>query len=581
MAGRIRSFFFPSGDHPRLRRYGPILFVFAVPVVLLLAIPPAWEYTNTAEFCGTVCHTMPPEYSTYLVSPHARVPCVDCHIGRDWIAEQALRKTEHVTLLYKTITGDYEYPILVSSMRPARETCERCHYPQKFSDDSLRITYRYDDSEDNLPYQLYLLMHTGGGSQREGLGRGIHWHIENKMEYITTDPEHHQEIPWMRVLYPDGTTDEYIALDATIDTANLDQYTLHEMDCITCHNRISHLIPSPRTVVDTALRRGDLPVDLPYIRARAVEALTLTDDAAFEEALAGLETFYQEEYPDLYAERRAEVDGAIALIAQLYADNTYSEQMLNWETHPNNIGHRDSPGCFRCHGGQHFNAAGEAVRLECNLCHSIPQIVRPGVIEPLLPLVTGLEPRSHLDTTWIAQHHVALDETCANCHTLENPGGTTDTSFCSNSGCHGVDWRYAGFDAPALAAALGLDQGPETPPVEMPPLAEGEMITYQQLQPVLEQACGQCHGAAPIKGLRVTDYESLLAGGESGPALVPGSPDESLLLTVLEGGHFAKLTDEQMALLEAWIAAGAPQGEAAAPAAEPVAPTATPEDDEG
>ena len=561
MVERIRRFFFPPGERSKVRRYGPVLFVFAVPVFLLLAIPPAWEYSNTADFCGKTCHTMPPEYNTYLVSPHARVPCVDCHIGRDWIAKQALRKTEHVTLLYKTVTGDYEYPIRVSSMRPARDTCERCHFPEKFSDDSLRVIHRFDDSEENAPYAIYLLMHTGGGSQREGLGRGIHWHIENKIEYITTDAEH-QDIPWVRVQYADGTTDEYVSLDATIDTDNLGQYTLHEMDCISCHNRISHLIPPPRTLVDTALLRGDLPADLPYIRARAVEALALTDDAAFEQALAEMETFYQEEYPDLYEERRADVDSAIALVAQLHADNTYSEQELNWETHPNNIGHRDSAGCFRCHDGKHFNAAGEAVRLECNLCHSIPQIVRPGVIEPMLPLVTGLEPSSHLDSTWIARHHVELDETCTNCHTTENAGGTTDTSFCSNSGCHGVDWRYAGFDAPSLAAALGLDQGPEAPPVAAPPLAEGEAITYQQLQPVLEQACGQCHGAAPIKGLRVTDYESLLAGSESGPVIVPGSPDESLILSVLKGGHFAKLSDEQMALLEQWIAAGAPPGEA-------------------
>ena len=572
MIGRLRRFLFPTGNPSKIRRYGPWAMVMAVPVFLLLAIPPAWEYSNTASFCGTTCHTMPPEYNTYLVSPHARVPCVDCHIGRDWIARQAIRKSEHVTLIYKTITGDYEYPIRVGSMRPARETCERCHYPQKFSDDSLRVIYRYDDSEENLPYQIYLLMHTGGGSQREGLGRGIHWHIENKIEFIATDPEQ-QDIPWVRVQYADGSTDVFVSLDATIDTSNLDQYDLKEMDCITCHNRISHLIPPPRTLVDTALFRGDLPADIPYIRARAVEILSLTEEDAVQQALTDLRAYYQEEYPDFYAQNQEKVESAIELIGQIYENNTYPEQELNWQTHPNNIGHRDSPGCFRCHDGKHFNTEGEAIRLECNLCHSIPQIVRPGVIEPLMPLTTGLQPASHFDTTWIAQHHLAIDGTCANCHTMENAGGTTDTSFCSNSGCHGVDWRYAGFDAPALAAALGLDQGPETPPVAVE-VPEGETITYQQLQPVLEAACSQCHGAAPIKGLRVTTYEGLMAGSENGPVIVPGSPEESKIIAVLEGGHFAKLTDEQMAWLRQWIADGAPAGAAAeaAPTETPAAP---------
>jgi nitrate/TMAO reductase-like tetraheme cytochrome c subunit/mono/diheme cytochrome c family protein len=581
MLERLRRFFFPPPERSRLRRYGPLALVVAVPVFILLAIPPAWEYSNTAEFCGETCHTMPPEYSTYLVSPHARVLCVDCHIGRDWIAKQAIRKTSHLELIYKTITGDYTYPIIVGSMRPARETCERCHYPQKFSDDSLRLIHRYGDDANNTPYDLYLLMHTGGGTAREGLGLGIHWHIENKIEYITTDKEE-QDIQWIRVNQVDGTTVEYTAENATIDTSNLGQYKIHEMDCITCHNRISHLIPTPRDVVDEALYRGDLPADIPYIRAQAVDVLSpeYETPAEAKQAIAQLTDYYQTNYPEFYAANADKVASAIQLLGQLYDQNTYPDQKLDWTTHPDNVGHRDSAGCFRCHDGKHFNAEGVAIRLECNLCHSIPQIVKPDEIEPMLPLTTGLEPPSHLDSTWISRHHNELDETCAACHTVENAGGTTDTSFCSNSGCHGVEWRFADFDAPALAVELGGQQPPPQVEPELP--AAGEPVTYQTLQPIFQQKCGQCHGETPTKGLRLIDYAGIMAGSVDGPVVLPGNPDESLIVIVQSGKHFGQLTDEQLALVRQWIADGATEGGTTAPSGEepatpPSAEPATPE----
>jgi hypothetical protein len=550
----------------------PWVLVIGVPGIVLLVIPPVWEFSNSAGFCGTTCHTMPPEYSTYLVSPHARIPCVDCHIGRGPVYEQLYRKTDHLRLIWETITGDYEYPIRVSTMRPARETCELCHYPQKFSSDSLQVIHRFADDEQNTPYDLYLLMHTGGGTQREGLGRGIHWHIENKIEYIATDSEE-QDIPWVRVNYADGTTTEYVAADSTIDTANLGQYDIKEMDCITCHNRISHLIDPPDMLVDAAMYRGDLPGDIPYIRARAVEVLSqsYTSDSEAEAAIAKLADYYRTSYPDFYAQNSDHIAKAVDLIQQLYQNNTYSEQELDWETHPNNIGHRDSPGCFRCHDGQHFDSTGTAVRLECNLCHSIPQVVLPGEIEPTLPLTTGIEPSSHFDSTWSARHFSQYDATCSDCHTMDNPGGTTDTSFCSNSACHGVNWRYAGFNAPVLAEQLGITQQPEVS-VQVPISVEGLPITYQTLQPFLEQQCGKCHGVTPIKGLRVTTYAGLMAGGIGGPVVVPGDPDNSRVLSVLSAGHFAQLPTEQMDWLRQWIEAGAPEGEPALP----VQPTATP-----
>lgn len=557
---RLRHFFFPPRDRSLLRRVLPLTLLAAVPLIILLIVPAAWQYSNSPEFCGKTCHTMPPEYNTYLVSPHARILCVDCHIGRGSIYDQFISKAGHSRLLYATLTNNYEFPIMVSEMRPARETCELCHYPEKFSDDSLRSLHRFQDNKTNDPYIIYLLMHTGGGTSREGLGRGIHWHIENKIEFIAMD-ELQQEIPWIRVRYNDGRTVTYTVEDPPIDTSNIRQYDLNEMDCITCHNRISHLIPQPENLVDAALNRGDLAGDIPDIRSEGVQVLEAKYESTTEaiEAIGSLEEYYKTEYPDYYAESTQKIENAISLLEQLYTTNTYPEQELDWRTHPNNIGHKDWPGCFRCHDGKHFSEDGEAIRLECNLCHSIPQIVHPGEIEPMLPLTTGIEPASHKDTTWISQHHNKLDTSCANCHTIENPGGTSDTSFCSNSGCHGVDWRYAGFDAPALAVSMGIEQQPETQG-QLPQGVSGEDVTYQDLQPVFQQQCGMCHGETPSVDLSVTEYVTLMAGSENGPVIVPGAPDESRILAVLTAGHFAQFTDEQMRLLRQWIANGAPEG---------------------
>ena len=88
------------------------------------------------------------------------------------------------------------------------------------------------------------------------------------------------------------------------------------------------------------------------------------------------------------------VDGAIEALQEAYAQSVYPEQNSDWTTHPNNIGHTDSPGCFRCHGGTHLNAEGEAIRLECNLCHSIPVVAGPGDFVSEIEISRGPEPEN-------------------------------------------------------------------------------------------------------------------------------------------------------------------------------------------
>ncbi|MGL4651499.1 MAG: c-type cytochrome domain-containing protein, partial [Caldilineaceae bacterium] len=333
--------------------------------------------------------------------------------------------------------------------------------------------------------------------------------------------------------------------------------TMQEMDCATCHNRVAHEILTPGDAVDQALRAGDISRDIPFVRSRAIDLLA-APYATTNDALAGFETldaYYSEYYPEFYADNAGLVRSAIDTLGTLYLEANFPEQMLTYSTHPVNTGHDESAGCFRCHDGQHFSTEGEAIRLECNLCHSIPQVVRANDIEPMLPLTTGNEPDSHLTTTWISQHSLAFDATCANCHTVSNPGGVDNSSFCSNSACHGSSWEYAGFDAPGIAAKLGITQLRPEPLLED---FDGDP-TYAILQPLFQQECGTCHGANPSKGLRLTDYESALAGSENGPVFIAGDPANSRAMQVLTDGHFAELTEHQLGLIETWIANGLPQ----------------------
>jgi mono/diheme cytochrome c family protein len=207
-----------------------------------------------------------------------------------------------------------------------------------------------------------------------------------------------------------------------------------------------------------------------------------------------------------------------------------------------------------------LNAEGEAIRLECNLCHSIPVVAGPGDFVSEIEISRGPEPETHLNPNWISLHRDVFDPTCSNCHTTDNPGGTDNTSFCSNSACHGNVWEYAGFDAPGLREILLSQLPPEPTPIAP---AEGEALTYQTtIGPVLESRCGACHGASnSLKGLDLTSYEGVLEGGESGVVIVAGDPDNSLLIIVQSGEepHFAQLTPDELDLLERWIADGAPE----------------------
>jgi nitrate/TMAO reductase-like tetraheme cytochrome c subunit len=558
----IRGFFLPSESSPLWLRIAPYIVLGVVSVILLTGGAYAWEYTNSPEFCGQACHTMPPEYTSYLISPHARIDCVDCHIGEGFITERITRKAGDAKHVFASLFKTYEYPIQVKQMRPARETCELCHFPEKFSDDSLREIVHYRSDLDNSSYTVYLLLKTGGGSQRVGLGQGIHWHIENPVLYLPLDKEE-QEIPYVRVINDDGSSTEYLKFGSELDLDQIDEEDLKEMDCITCHNRITHLVSYPENIVDKLMQRGLISTSIPEIRQIALETYN-KEYTSTQTALASfdlLDYYYREKFPAYYDENLDDITKAIEELKTSYSNTVFMEQKSDWTSHPNNIGHVNSPGCFRCHDGQHLTEDKEAIRLECNLCHAIPVVSEENEFLTQIELSTGPEPESHFNTNWISLHHLVFDSSCGSCHTLEDPGGVSNTSFCSNSACHGVSWEFAGFDAPALRETI-IDLLPSAQPTPSPIVLEditGDLTYSETISGILLNRCGVCHGQNTQAGFSLSSYEGLMTGSDNGPVIVPGNPDSSLLLqkTSDAESHFAAFTSQERKIIEDWILAGA------------------------
>ncbi|MBN1668243.1 MAG: NapC/NirT family cytochrome c [Anaerolineales bacterium] len=585
----LKKFFFPPSGSPLWLRLLPYAVLGILTLVVFVSSAYAWEYTNSPEFCGEACHTMPPEYTAYLTSPHARIDCVDCHIGDGFITTRVTRKAGDAKHIISLAFKDYEYPITAHEMRPARQTCELCHFPEKFSDDSLREIKHYGDDIYNTPTTTYLVLKTGGGAKRLGLGRGIHWHIENQVFFQAVD-ERQQVIPYVRVIEEDGSISEYFDIESSFTATDVVESELVEMDCITCHNRITHLVNPPEVIVDELLDRGVISDQIPYIRWQGVDLFyrEYESKTAALATLALLDSFYAVNYPEFYAENQPLIQEAIAALQTAYDQSVFPEQKSDWDSHPDNVGHTYSPGCLRCHDGKHLTKEQEAIRLECNLCHSIPVVAGIQDFVADIEISRGPEPVSHLNTNWITLHRDIFDPTCSNCHTTEDPGGTSNTSFCSNSACHGSVFTFAGFDAPALREML-LAQIPPSPeptplpteaaqtpeetqpqmPEEPPQTGEEDLIviegpvTYNEhIAPLLALRCTSCHGENGLQELNLTTYEGVMTGGLNGPTVQPGDPASSLLIQKVSGAqsHFATFTPDELALVEAWIAEGAPSG---------------------
>ncbi len=343
------------------------------------------EVMDSVEFCGTACHSvMQPEFVAHQRSPHARVACADCHIGpgADWFVKSKLSGAWQVVSVN---LGLYPTPIPtpIENLRPSRETCEQCHWPTTFFGDLLKVKSVYTDDEPNTELKTAVLLRVGGLAGRTS--SGIHWHVNPDVTIRYRANHDRQVIYDVELTRADGSVDVF-KTDETPEDAG----PWRVMDCIDCHNRPTHRYNMPTDEVDNAMANGYMDKTLPYIKRESMRVLQAEyrDHAEAVEAIGReVRAFYAQSYPDVARDRAAAIDRSIEELGVIYTSNVFPQMKVTWGTYPDNSGHFDSPGCWRCHNRKHKTDDGKKISRDCGLCHTIlaQEEENPEILETLNP----------------------------------------------------------------------------------------------------------------------------------------------------------------------------------------------------
>lgn len=393
----LEATFVKAMESPVVRR--KVMFVTTATVlnivILGVAGHQAVTFMDTPKFCGTVCHkVMQPEYEAYVRSPHSRVACVDCHIGpgASWAVKA---KVDGIRQVYGVIAGNYDRPIMtpVHDLRPARDTCEHCHWPAKFHGNRVNFYTRYGDDEKNTPAVTAILLKVGGENPRTGQHEGIHWHVspKNEVRYEVLDVKR-RKIGRIWKVRDGQVLTEYLPpgeAGAVLDT--------RVMDCVDCHNRPTHIFDrSPESAIDLAFEQGQLDGNVPWLHEVAAKTLR-EGKPAREEADAYFRKTLGDTYAALHPQQQpdgAALDRAAAVLANLYRRNVYPQMNLTWGTYDNHLGHggaepTEGIGCYRCHNDEHKTAEGKPLSGDCDQCHEIvaQEETPESLPEPFRPLL--------------------------------------------------------------------------------------------------------------------------------------------------------------------------------------------------
>lgn len=400
----------PNGGRRTRQFVVALAFAFVFLMLSAMGSYRAFQVTDSPQFCGALCHTvMKPEYTAYKNSPHARVACVECHIGpgASWFVRS---KISGLYQVYAVLTNSFPQPIPVpvENLRPARETCEQCHWPRKFYG-WVEVRHQlFLPDKTNTPWNITMLLHVGGANPAQGPVGGIHWHmiVSNRMEYIATDKSR-QTIPWVRVTNrKTGAVTVYESKDNPL-TPQQKKLPIRVLDCVDCHNRPTHIFQSPYSALDVSMWLGRIDPSIPWIKVKAAEALVKAQGTSSQSS--GVDLIAQrlsKEYSGY--QDKAKITQAISETRTIFRDNFFPQMKTDWKVRPDNIGHFIWPGCFRCHDGSHVDKTGRAIPHACDTCHIIT--------------AQGAQPAQ---SECVSEHGLKFD----------HPGGEIPSEFMCNQ-CH-------------------------------------------------------------------------------------------------------------------------------------------------
>ena len=395
---------------------GTVIFV----IIIALAAIKGYHFTESTNFCGKLCHTvMTPEYTAWSKSPHARVQCVECHIGpgAKWYVKA---KISGLKQIYAVLAHTYSIPIEapITNLRPARDICERCHWPEQFYSGRQKVYYHYAPDEKNTPREINMLINIGG-TPKTPTAMGIHWHIGSEVYYIARDRKR-LDLPYVAVKDKYGKITEYQDVDNPLSKEEIAKGVKRLMDCTDCHNRPTHIYRSPGQEMDEHFVSGHIDPSLPYIKKVAVELLNKpykTKEEGKNSIAEGIEKHYAKNYPRVAKEKAPAIRQAIENVQDIYSRNFFPGMKVRWNTYPDHIGHFYTPGCFRCHGGKHKAEDGKVISKDCNLCHTVLSQKQEN-IKP------GSKVKGFIHPTDIGDAITAMN--CSDCHSEggeDIPGG--------------------------------------------------------------------------------------------------------------------------------------------------------------